>query len=151
MWAMLTSHDATRARIFDLSRIPCLLVGDSAAQAVFGHKSTLPLYHGRDDSPGQGGGGQLRAGPGHRRHTLRHLPGVSGLAKRDQIHKGGWGEARRRPLAGRPHPAPSDGPRRLHAPERALPERLQDPGAQRDRHQGTAGRRQGPGGGRRLR
>ena len=43
MWAMLTSYDATSARIFDLARIPCLLVGDSAAQAVFGHRSTLPI------------------------------------------------------------------------------------------------------------
>jgi len=42
-WAMLTSYDATSARIFDFAGLPCLLVGDSAAQAVYGYKSTLPV------------------------------------------------------------------------------------------------------------
>lgn len=42
-WAMLTSYDATSARIFDLAKIPVLLVGDSAAQAVLGLKSTIPI------------------------------------------------------------------------------------------------------------
>ena len=42
-WAMLTSYDATSARIFDAAKIPCILVGDSAAQTVFGYKSTLPI------------------------------------------------------------------------------------------------------------
>lgn len=42
-WAMLTSYDATSARIFDLAGIPCILIGDSAAQAVYGYKSTLPV------------------------------------------------------------------------------------------------------------
>lgn len=42
-WAMLTSYDATSAAIFDHAMIPCILVGDSAAQTVFGHKSTLPI------------------------------------------------------------------------------------------------------------
>lgn len=42
-WTMLTSYDAVSARVFDRARIPCLLVGDSAAQMVYGYKSTLPV------------------------------------------------------------------------------------------------------------
>ncbi|TEX52301.1 MAG: 3-methyl-2-oxobutanoate hydroxymethyltransferase [Actinomycetales bacterium mxb001] len=42
-WSMITAYDATTARIFDESGIPCLLVGDSAAQVVFGYDSTLPV------------------------------------------------------------------------------------------------------------
>ena len=42
-WSMITAYDATTARIFDDSGIPCLLVGDSAAQVVFGYDSTLPV------------------------------------------------------------------------------------------------------------
>lgn len=42
-WAMLTSYDAISARIFDHAKIPCLLVGDSAAQTVYGYKSTIPI------------------------------------------------------------------------------------------------------------
>ncbi|MFM7599321.1 MAG: 3-methyl-2-oxobutanoate hydroxymethyltransferase [Actinomycetota bacterium] len=42
-WSMITAYDATTARIFDEAGIPCLLVGDSAAQVVFGYDSTLPV------------------------------------------------------------------------------------------------------------
>lgn len=42
-WAMLTSYDFVSARIFDRAKIPCLLVGDSAAQMVFGYSSTIPI------------------------------------------------------------------------------------------------------------
>lgn len=42
-WAMLTSYDTISAKIFDQARIPCLLIGDSAAQTVLGYKSTLPV------------------------------------------------------------------------------------------------------------
>ncbi|MBT8224724.1 MAG: 3-methyl-2-oxobutanoate hydroxymethyltransferase [Dactylosporangium sp.] len=42
-WAMLTSYDQYTARIFDEARIPVLLVGDSAANNVFGHTSTVPI------------------------------------------------------------------------------------------------------------
>lgn len=42
-WAMLTSYDTISAKIFDQAKIPCLLIGDSAAQAVYGYKSTLPV------------------------------------------------------------------------------------------------------------
>src|SRR5512139_1659321 len=42
-WAMLTSDDQYTARIFDEAGIVVLLVGDSAANNVFGHETTLPI------------------------------------------------------------------------------------------------------------
>ncbi len=42
-WAMLTSYDQYTAAIFDQAGIPVLLVGDSAANNVFGHETTLPV------------------------------------------------------------------------------------------------------------
>jgi 3-methyl-2-oxobutanoate hydroxymethyltransferase len=42
-WPMLTAYDALTARIFDEAGIPVLLVGDSAANVVFGHDTTLPV------------------------------------------------------------------------------------------------------------
>lgn len=42
-WAMLTSYDQYTARIFDEAGIPALLVGDSAANNVFGYETTLPV------------------------------------------------------------------------------------------------------------
>jgi 3-methyl-2-oxobutanoate hydroxymethyltransferase len=40
---MLTAYDMYTARIFDEAGIPVLLVGDSAANNVFGYTSTLPV------------------------------------------------------------------------------------------------------------
>jgi 3-methyl-2-oxobutanoate hydroxymethyltransferase len=42
-WAMLTSYDQYTAAIFDRAGIAVLLVGDSAANNVFGHETTLPI------------------------------------------------------------------------------------------------------------
>jgi 3-methyl-2-oxobutanoate hydroxymethyltransferase len=42
-WSMLTSYDQYTASIFDAAGIPALLVGDSAANNVFGHETTLPV------------------------------------------------------------------------------------------------------------
>jgi 3-methyl-2-oxobutanoate hydroxymethyltransferase len=42
-WAMLTSYDQYTAAIFDEAGIAVLLVGDSAANNVFGHETTLPI------------------------------------------------------------------------------------------------------------
>ena len=42
-WAMLTSYDQYTASIFDDAGVWALLVGDSAANNVFGHETTLPL------------------------------------------------------------------------------------------------------------
>jgi 3-methyl-2-oxobutanoate hydroxymethyltransferase len=42
-WAMLTAYDYSTARIFDEAGIPVLLVGDSAANVVYGYETTVPV------------------------------------------------------------------------------------------------------------
>ncbi|MEH1168346.1 3-methyl-2-oxobutanoate hydroxymethyltransferase [Micromonospora sp. CPCC 205539] len=42
-WPMLTSYDQYTATIFDQAGVPVLLVGDSAANNVFGYETTLPV------------------------------------------------------------------------------------------------------------
>ena len=42
-WAMLTAYDQYMAQIFDEAGVPVLLVGDSAANNVFGYESSLPV------------------------------------------------------------------------------------------------------------
>ncbi|MGH3328619.1 MAG: 3-methyl-2-oxobutanoate hydroxymethyltransferase [Streptomycetales bacterium] len=42
-WPMLTAYDCLTAGVFDEVGIPVLLVGDSAANVVFGHDTTVPV------------------------------------------------------------------------------------------------------------
>ena len=42
-WPMLTAYDVYSAEIFDEAGIPVLLVGDSAANNVYGYANTLPV------------------------------------------------------------------------------------------------------------
>jgi 3-methyl-2-oxobutanoate hydroxymethyltransferase len=42
-WPMLTAYDYSTARIFDEAGIPVLLVGDSAANVVYGYDTTVPV------------------------------------------------------------------------------------------------------------
>jgi 3-methyl-2-oxobutanoate hydroxymethyltransferase len=42
-WPMLTAYDYTTARIFDQAGVPVLLVGDSAANVVYGYATTVPV------------------------------------------------------------------------------------------------------------
>ncbi|BCQ08675.1 3-methyl-2-oxobutanoate hydroxymethyltransferase [Mycobacterium heckeshornense] len=42
-WAMLTAYDYSTARIFDDAGIPVLLVGDSAANVIYGYDTTVPI------------------------------------------------------------------------------------------------------------
>ena len=42
-WPMLTAYDMYAAEIFDEAGIPVLLVGDSAANNVYGYDNTLPV------------------------------------------------------------------------------------------------------------
>lgn len=42
-WAMLTAYDMYTAAIFEEAGIPVLLIGDSAANNVFGYDSSLPV------------------------------------------------------------------------------------------------------------
>src|SRR5881275_2709465 len=40
---MLTAYDYSTARVFDEAGIPVLLVGDSAANVVYGYDTTVPV------------------------------------------------------------------------------------------------------------
>ena len=42
-WPMLTAYDYSTARVFDEAGIPVLLVGDSAANVIYGYDSTVPV------------------------------------------------------------------------------------------------------------
>lgn len=42
-WPMLTAYDYSTARVFDEADIPVLLVGDSAANVVYGYDTTVPV------------------------------------------------------------------------------------------------------------
>lgn len=42
-WPMLTCYDAMTAQLFDAAGIPVLLVGDSAANVVYGYETTVPV------------------------------------------------------------------------------------------------------------
>ncbi|MFD4369811.1 3-methyl-2-oxobutanoate hydroxymethyltransferase [Rhodococcus sp. NPDC058521] len=42
-WSMLTAYDYSTARIFEEAGIPVLLVGDSAANVVYGYDTTVPV------------------------------------------------------------------------------------------------------------
>ncbi len=42
-WPMLTSYDQYTATIFEQAGVPVLLVGDSAANNVFGYETTVPV------------------------------------------------------------------------------------------------------------
>lgn len=42
-WAMLTTYDMYTAAIFEEAGIPVLLIGDSAANNVFGYETSLPV------------------------------------------------------------------------------------------------------------
>ncbi|WP_430332554.1 3-methyl-2-oxobutanoate hydroxymethyltransferase [Rhodococcus sp. ACT016] len=42
-WSMLTAYDYSTARILDSADIPVLLVGDSAANVVYGYDTTVPV------------------------------------------------------------------------------------------------------------
>ncbi len=42
-WAMLTAYDYSTAGLLDAAGIPVLLIGDSAANVVYGYDTTLPV------------------------------------------------------------------------------------------------------------
>lgn len=42
-WPMLTAYDYSTARVFDTAGMPVLLVGDSAANVVYGYDTTVPV------------------------------------------------------------------------------------------------------------
>ena len=42
-WAMLTAYDYSTARLLDSAGIPVLLIGDSAANVIYGYDTTVPV------------------------------------------------------------------------------------------------------------
>lgn len=42
-WAMLTAYDYSTAKVFEQAGIPVLLIGDSAANTMYGYDSTVPV------------------------------------------------------------------------------------------------------------
>ncbi|HEX2903230.1 MAG TPA: 3-methyl-2-oxobutanoate hydroxymethyltransferase [Jatrophihabitans sp.] len=42
-WPMLTAYDYSTAQVFDQAGVPVLLVGDSAANVVYGYDTTVPV------------------------------------------------------------------------------------------------------------
>jgi 3-methyl-2-oxobutanoate hydroxymethyltransferase len=42
-WPMLTAYDYSTAKVFDAAGIPVLLVGDSAANVIYGYDTTVPV------------------------------------------------------------------------------------------------------------
>jgi 3-methyl-2-oxobutanoate hydroxymethyltransferase len=42
-WPMLTAYDYSTARVFDQAGVPVLLVGDSAANVIYGYDTTVPV------------------------------------------------------------------------------------------------------------
>src|SRR6266567_2538186 len=42
-WAMLTAYDYSTAKLFEEAEIPVLLVGDSAANVVYGYDTTVQI------------------------------------------------------------------------------------------------------------
>lgn len=42
-WSMLTAYDYSTARVFNDAGIPVLLVGDSAANVIYGYDTTVPI------------------------------------------------------------------------------------------------------------
>jgi len=42
-WPMLTAYDYSTAQVFDTAGVPVLLVGDSAANVIYGYDTTVPV------------------------------------------------------------------------------------------------------------
>ena len=101
-WPMLTSYDQYTAALFDQAGIPVLLVGDSAANNVFGYETTLPVTV---DELLPLVRAVVRATQAHargRRHAVRLLRGGpdAGAAHGRTVHEGG--RRARRQARGRP-------------------------------------------------
>ena len=105
---MLTAYDQYTAAIFDQAGIAVLLVGDSAANNVFGYETTLPVTVEellplvravvRGDQPGAGGratcrSARTRSGP---TQALRHGGPVHEGGRLPRGEAGGRRRVRRR-------------------------------------------------------
>ena len=160
-WAMLTAYEQYAAEIFDEAGIPVLLVGDSAANNVYGYETSLPVTV--DEMLVL-----VRAVTRSVRRALvvADLPFGSyqqsveqAVATSTRFMKEGRAHAVKlegghrvvetvRRLVDVRHPR--HGARRLHPPERARPRRLPGAGTRQGRRR-AAGRRDRAAGRRRLR
>ena len=143
-WPMLTAYDAMTARLFDEAGIPVLLVGDSAANVVYGYDTTLPVTM---DELVPLVAAVTRAT--RRALVVADMPFGSYQASPDQalargspLPQGGRrarGQARRRPADAAPGRGarrrrhPGDGPPRPHPAVGQRARRLPRPGARRRR------------------
>ena len=130
-WAMLTAYDQYTAEIFDEAGIAVLLVGDSAANNVFGYETTLPVTVDELLPLVRAVVALDQARPGRRRPAVRLLRGGPGrrrsrTAVRFMKEAGGHavkleGGRRCAPQIERDHRRrhPGDGAHRLHPAERA--------------------------------
>ena len=89
-WPMLTAYDSSTARVFDEAGIPVLLVGDSAANVVYGYDTTVPVTI-DELIPLSRRRARHAARAGRGRPAVRQLPGgpQAGAAPRDPVHEGG--------------------------------------------------------------
>ena len=75
--AMLTAYDQYAAQIFDEAGIPVLLVGDSAANNVYGYETTLPVTVDELMPLVRAVARSAHARAGRGRPAVRLLPGVA--------------------------------------------------------------------------
>ena len=89
-WAMLTAYDFSTARVFDEAGIPVLLVGDSAANVVYGYDTTVPVTVDELIPAGARRRARCAARAGGRRPAVRQLrrPARAGAGHRDPVHEG---------------------------------------------------------------
>ena len=108
---MLTTYDQYTAAIFDQAGIPVLLVGDSAANNVYGYETTLPVTVDELLPLVRAVVRATKRGAGRRRPAVRLVRGGPGpgAAYRGAVHEGG--RLPRRQARGRPPGAPRRSPR----------------------------------------
>ena len=75
---MLTAYDYSTARVFDEAGMPVLLVGDSAANVIYGYDTTLPGDRRRTAAARARRGSRHEACDGRRRPAVRLLPVLAG-------------------------------------------------------------------------
>ena len=91
---MLTCYDASFAALLEAAGVDSLLIGDSLGNVLQGHESTLPVtlrdmvYHTAVRRA------RLEARLHHRRHAVRHLPGLA-RRRRSATPPSSWPPARR--------------------------------------------------------
>ena len=68
---MLTCYDFTTARLMQEAGVPMLLVGDSAANVILGHDTTLPVLARVHDRADRGRAARGAAGAGRGGHAVR--------------------------------------------------------------------------------